>query len=67
MSIKAERETEAAFESFDKWPTYTLAFGHVDARRITLAKVCEIAERHGITAGVVRYRRRYWCQLSHGW
>ena len=44
---------------FDKYPSYSFVFSLVDKRKITLRKVCQIAELNGIPSRVIKMRRRY--------
>tara|TARA_R110000824_G_scaffold381204_1_gene573855 strand:- start:34 stop:372 length:339 start_codon:yes stop_codon:yes gene_type:complete len=57
MNTETLQTIEQAFKSFDKWETYNLAFGLMDARKVTLTQIVEIAGRHGIKEGVIRMRR----------
>ena len=57
----ARQEVEEAFEHFDKWETYGIAFDHMEARHIRLTDIIEIAGRvAGITEDVVIMRRCQW-------
>ena len=53
-----------AFNNFDKWPTYQIAFGLMDKRKITLREIIVIAEKTGMKPAVIRSRRRYFLQLK---
>ena len=52
---------------FDKYPTYTFIFDLVDKRKITMREVCQIAEENGISAGVIKLRRRDFRRLNKEW
>jgi hypothetical protein len=52
---------------FDKYPTYTFIFDLVDKRKITMREVCQIAEENGISAGVIKMRRRDFRRLNKEW
>tara|TARA_R110000803_G_scaffold174357_1_gene236979 strand:- start:264 stop:473 length:210 start_codon:yes stop_codon:yes gene_type:complete len=41
----------------EKFDAYGLVFDQLDARRITLKKICDIAEAVGLKGDVVRMRR----------
>jgi len=41
----------------EKFDAYGLVFDQLDARRITLTKICDIANTVGLNPGVVRMRR----------
>jgi hypothetical protein len=49
-----QRFVDGDIEKFD---AYGLVFDQMDARRITLTKICEIAESVGLKGSVVRMRR----------
>ena len=53
------RETLQKFVDGDleKFDAYGLVFDQLDARRITLTKICHIAEAVGLKGDVVRMRR----------
>lgn len=53
------RETLQKFVDGDleKFDAYGLVFDQLDARRITLKKICDIAEAVGLKGDVVRMRR----------
>tara|TARA_R110000868_G_scaffold406292_1_gene686564 strand:- start:13 stop:204 length:192 start_codon:yes stop_codon:yes gene_type:complete len=53
-----------AFNNFDKWVTYKIAFDLLDERKTTLREIIEIAKKVGIAPSVIKYRRRYFLQLK---
>lgn len=53
-----------AFNNFDKWVTYKIAFDLMDQRKITLREIINIAEKVGIKPAVIKSRRRYFLQLK---
>jgi hypothetical protein len=61
-----EQELIGLFQHFEengKWAVYGCAFDMMEKRKITLTRICEIAEEHAqINPGVVRMRRHDWIQ-----
>ena len=62
--VITEQELIGLFQYFEengKWAVYGCAFDMMDQRKITLTRICEIAEEHAqIKPGVVRMRRTDW-------
>ena len=57
----------AAFENFDKWTTYGIAFDLMTQRKVRLSDIQEIAEEVAqIAPDVIAMRRRDYLAMSGG-
>ena len=65
MTSATRDELIRAFQSFDKWRTYGIAFGLMNQRKTTLREIKAIAEEHaGIRPDVIAMRRWDWIHMG---
>ena len=65
MTSATRDELIRAFQNFDKWRTYGIAFGLMNQRKTTLREIKAIAEEHaGIRPDVIAMRRRDWINMA---
>jgi hypothetical protein len=62
MSIRTKNYVQDILQQFvdgdiEKFDAYALVFDQMDARRITLTEICDIAHGVGLARGVIRMRR----------
>tara|TARA_R110002167_G_scaffold136591_1_gene323419 strand:- start:375 stop:593 length:219 start_codon:yes stop_codon:yes gene_type:complete len=62
MSIRTTNYVRDILQQFvdgdiEKFDAYSLVFDQMDARRITLTEICDIAHGVGLARGVIKMRR----------
>jgi len=55
---KALNDLFFAFQDFEKWKTYSIAFKLMDERKVRLIDIKDVAAQVGIDSGVIAMRRR---------
>ena len=64
-AAESRQQAHQAFHDFasgltDKWEMYSIVFGLMDSRRLTLSEIKSIGPRYGVTAGAIQMRRCDW-------
>ena len=53
-----------AFDNWDKWNSYAVAFDLMDKGHVSLLDIQDIASEYGIQPSIIAYRRRQYLQYK---
>ena len=53
-----------AFDNWDKWNSYAVAFDLMDKGHVSLLDIQDIAAEYGIQPSIIAYRRRQYLQYK---
>lgn len=57
---KALNELSGAFQNYDKWKTYGIAFKLMDKRKVRLIDIKDAAYQIGISPDIIEMRRNFY-------
>tara|TARA_B100000780_G_C20854355_1_gene339575 strand:- start:164 stop:376 length:213 start_codon:yes stop_codon:yes gene_type:complete len=57
---KALNELSGAFQNYDKWKTYGIAFTLMDKRKVRLIDIKDAAYQIGISPDIIEMRRHFY-------
>ena len=64
---KALNDLFFAFQDFDKWKTYGIAFKLMDKRKVRLIDIKDVAAQIGISPKVIEMRRQFYVKNGGEW